>query len=110
MIAIDIFIVKRLPMTTMSFIELGQYLDTRAPKPWLGVCPRGISIAAFGVDVHRMPEYICTRLGFDYNHIEYITVDEESYVPDRRLDFGPMPYSWMRLFLVAWDLAPVLEN
>ena len=94
----------------MSFIELGQYLDTRAPKPWLGVCPRGISIAAFGVDVHRMPEYICTRLGFDYNHIEYITVDEESYVPDRRLDFGPMPYSWMRLFLVAWDLAPVLEN
>lgn len=110
MISCDVFIVKQLPTTTMTFIELGQHLDTRAPMPWLGFCPQGEVMAAFGVDVHRLPEEVCMRLGFNYYHVEYITVEEETYVARNRIDFGSEPYGWMRLFLVAWWVSPVLSN
>ena len=103
---VDIFIVTRSPtytMSRMSFMELGQTLDRRAPMPWLGVCPLGEPMAAFGVDFHRAPAAVCARLGFDYCHVEFREVAaEEVYLPERELVFGSLPHSWMRLFHVAW--------
>ena len=103
---IDIFIVKRQRASSSlssSFHDLGQSLDSRAPKPWLGVCPRGEPIAAFGVDIHQDARAaVCARLGFDYCHVEFMQVEDEVYAPERELVFGSQPFGWIRLFQVAW--------
>ena len=108
---LDIFIVNRInrssSSSSISYIELGQYLDRRAPRPWLGVCPRGEPIAAFGVDFRRAPAAVCARLGFDYCHLEFKEFEEELYTPERELGFGSLPFDWMRLFLVAWGRRPL---
>jgi hypothetical protein len=99
---VDVFIVKHISSSSVSFCELGQRIDRRAPLPWVGVCPKGDLMAAIAVDFHREPAAVCERLGFSYRHVEYIDANEEHYTPNHVLGFGTPPFGWIKLFHAAW--------
>ncbi len=84
----------------LSIEALLQRLDKDTPHPRPLMCPAGELMFVFVVDFHRRPRAVCTQMGFEYAHLEFVDVLSDSYTAVNETSFAGN--YWARVFLILW--------
>ena len=106
MVVVDIFVVRwagaASSLPPHSIEDLRLQMDEMAPAPWRGVCPKGDPVIIFGVNPARSPSAVCARMGFEYVHVCFVEVEDDTYSPLNELVFRR--FGWVRVLLMVWTL------